>query len=122
MATIKSHEDLIVWNKAMELAESIYRETATFPVAEQFGLTAQIRRASVSVPSNIAEGAGRNSSRELYQFLGIAMASLAELRTQIELCRRLGYLHPETRLEADSEIVSKLLSTLRKSIHSRIAA
>jgi four helix bundle protein len=120
MGAIKSHEDLVVWNKAMQLAELVYRETAAFPASEQFGLTNQVRRAAVSVPSNIAEGAGRNTSRELFQFLGVATASLAELRTQIELARRLGFLRADTRLESDAEVVSKLLTTLRKSIRSRL--
>ena len=120
MERISSHRDLIVWKKAMSLAVRIYHETATFPRSETLGLTAQIRRSAVSVPSNIAEGAGRNSSRELYQFLGIATASLAELRTQIELSKQLGFLHVETSLDGSAEEVAKLLTTLRRSIRERV--
>lgn len=99
----------------MDLVEVVYRDTAGFPNQETFGLTAQLRRAAVSVPSNIAEGAGRNSSGELVQFLGVACGSLAELETQLELAVRLAYLKADAASVAQSRRVGMLVRTLRKS-------
>jgi len=99
----------------MTLVEAVYRDTASLPREEMYGLTAQIRRAAVSVPSNIAEGAARNSSGELVQFLGIACGSLAELETQLELAVRLGYLKADAESVAQSSRVGMLVRTLRKS-------
>ena len=79
--TIKSYEDLIVWQKALDLAEEIYRATRQFPKDELYGLTSQMRRAAVSIASNIAEGHERNSRGEFLQFIGHARGSLAELET-----------------------------------------
>ena len=84
------HERLDIWRDAMTLLESVYRYTATLPDSERFGLTAQIRRASVSVPSNIAEGAARRSTADYLRFLSIARGSLSELDTQIQISARLG--------------------------------
>src|SRR5262249_47927994 len=92
MATLTTHRDLIAWQEAMALVESVYRDTALFPKEEIFGLVTQIRRCAISVPSNIAEGAARNSSREYVQFLGISCGSLSELETQLELAIRLGFM------------------------------
>ena len=99
----------------MALVEVVYRDTANLPQEEMFGLKAQIRRAAVSVPSNIAEGAARNTPGELVQFLGIACGSLAELETQLELAIRLGYLKAGTDSIAQSSRVGMLVRTLRKS-------
>jgi len=104
----------------MSLVEAVYRETAGFPKEETFGLTAQIRRAAISVPSNIAEGAARNSPRELIQYLGIANGSLAELETQLELAIRLGYLPRNGKALQQMHRTGRLVSALRKSIKSRI--
>ncbi|WP_339611461.1 four helix bundle protein [uncultured Planktosalinus sp.] len=82
-------EDLKVWNKAINIAEETYKLSASFPVAEKYGLTSQIRRSAVSVPSNIAEGAGRNNPAEFKNFLGIANGSSYELYTQLILAYRL---------------------------------
>jgi four helix bundle protein len=87
-----TYTDLEVWQAAMNLAEDIYRITKTFPKDETYGLTIQLRRASVSVPSNIAEGKGRSSDKELAQFLCHSRGSLFEIETQVNLARRLGYL------------------------------
>src|SRR4029450_6755264 len=92
MAAERTHRDLTAWQSAMYLAEVIYQETEAFPKRETYGLAAQMRRAAVSIPSNIAEGAARTSSREFYQYLGIAIGSVAELETQVELAMRLGYV------------------------------
>lgn len=92
---VKSYNDLIVWQKAMDLAESVYRASRTFPREELFGLTGQLRRAAVSVPSNIAEGQGRATTRDFLHFLAVARGSLNELETQLLLAHRLGYIDDE---------------------------
>jgi four helix bundle protein len=101
------HRNLEVWKKSMALVVEMYRVTRTFPHDELYGLVSQLRRAAVSVPSNIAEGYGRNSPRELYQFVGTARGSLAEVETQIEIARDLEYITAElatTLLKKTSEI------------------
>jgi four helix bundle protein len=92
---MKGHKDLIVWQRAMDLVVEIYRLTARFPKDELYALTSQLRRAAVSVPSNIAEGCGRNSRKELHQFLGHARGSLAEVETQILIANKLNYVSVE---------------------------
>lgn len=87
MNNISGHKDLTVWQAAMGLAKVVYAVTADFPKAERYGLVSQMRCAAVSVPSNIAEGAGRGSAREFHQFLTIARGSLSELETQALLSR-----------------------------------
>jgi four helix bundle protein len=87
-----TYSDLEVWQAAMDLAEGVYRITKTFPKEELYTLTSQLRRAAVSVPSNIAEGKGRSSERELIQFLHYSRGSLFEMETQIAIARRLGYV------------------------------
>ena len=103
----------------MRLVEVAYRDTTGFPNEETFGLRTQIRRAAVSVPSNIAEGAARNSSRELIQFLGFARGSLAELETQLELAVRLGLLSDIAVCIKQADRVGKLVSALQKSLRSK---
>ena len=95
MGTHSSFEDLRVWQDSMDLTTQIYRATSTFPKQETYGLTSQMRRAAVSVPSNIAEGKGHRSDPELVRFLHHARGSLLELRTQILIARRLDYLSAE---------------------------
>ena len=92
---IKSYKELIVWQKTMNVAEDVYKLTKNFPNEEKFGLTSQIKRAVISVPSNIAEGQARNSTKEFKQFLYIAKASNAEVETQLELAYRLKFLDKE---------------------------
>ena len=104
----------------MTLVESVYRQMAGFPREELYGLAAQMRRAAVSIPSNIAEGAGWNSSRELPQFLGITCGSLAELDTQLELAVRLGYVSAEAELIEQAQRVGMLVRLLRKSIRAKL--
>ena len=89
---IKSHRDLIAWQKAMDLVVLIYQSTAGFPKYELYGVTSQMRRAAASIPANIAEGQGRRSKSEFGQFLGNARGSLLELDTHLELALRLNYL------------------------------
>ena len=89
---MRGYHDLVVWQKAMELVTELYRATSDFPKHELYGLTGQIRRAAVSVPSNLAEGHGRTSRREFHQFISQARGSLVEVETQLEIARDLGYL------------------------------
>jgi four helix bundle protein len=88
----RSYKDLVAWRRAMELVGEIYRMTQGFPEKELYGLTSQLRRAAVSVPSNIAEGQGRLSKGEFHQFLGHARGSLMEVETQVLIAQDLGYL------------------------------
>ena len=111
-----THRDLAAWREAMVLVETVYRHTARFPREELYGLASQVRRSAVSIPSNIAEGAARNTSRELLQFLGIACGSLAELDTQLDLAVRLGYLNAESDVMRQPTRVGVLVRLLRKSI------
>ncbi len=94
-SNIKSHRDLIAWQKAMKLAEAVYQLTRSFPKEEVYGLTSQIRRCAVSIPANVAEGQGRRSKKEFQQFLGHARGSLLELDTHLELTLRFGYINFE---------------------------
>ena len=98
-----TYEDLEAWQQAMDLAESVYSHTQQFPKQELYGLTNQLRRAAVSIPSNIVEGEGRSSDRELAQFLNHARGSLYEVQTQIKLARRLRYLSLEAGHELDAQ-------------------
>ena len=118
-ATQHNHRKLLAWQEAMNLVESVYQIAARFPKDELFGLTAQLRRSAVSVPSNIAEGAGRNSSKELVQFLGIASGSLAELDTQLEIASRLGYVEVDAGVFQQASRVGQLLVALRRSLKNR---
>jgi len=115
---MKTHKDLEVWKKSIEMVTKIYSLTRNFPKEELYGLTNQMRRAAVSVPSNIAEGAGRNSNKELMQFLFIASGSLAELETQIIIANNLGYLNNEQKVEIIQQIsnIFKMLSGLKQSL------
>ena len=117
-------EDLAVWCLATNLVESVYRCTQSFPKQEQYGLTNQIRRAVVSVPSNIAEGKGRSSDRELVQFLNHARGSLYELQTQLRIASRLRYLQPDSARELDSQAaeVGRLLNGLIRAFRRIPAA
>ena len=117
---IKTYKDLIVWQKAMYLAEQTYKLTKGFPKEETYGLTSQLRRAVVSVPSNIAEGQARQSTAEFKNFLSIAQGSLAEVETQLLLAIRFEYLTQQQAATALSlrEEISKMLSSLRSKLGS----
>ncbi|WP_281238866.1 MULTISPECIES: four helix bundle protein [Flavobacterium] len=103
------HKELDVWKKSMDLVESIYTLTQRFPDVEKYGLTSQMRRAAVSIPSNIAEGAARKGNKELLQFLYIAIGSLSELETQYLIAIRLTFIEKEEVLEKQMIEVKKLL-------------
>ena len=95
---------LMVWQKALDLAQKVYSSTTGFPKHEVYGLASQMQRAAVSTGSNIAEGAGRNSKREFYQFIGISCGSASELLSQVELSFRMNYITPEIKDELKTEI------------------
>ena len=111
----KTHKDLDVWNLAMELAVEAYTLSRTFPQEERYGLALQMRRSAVSIASNVAEGAARNSRKEFIRFLYFSLGSTAELETQILLAHRLGYL-PQTNVLSLVELVRKLLLGLLRSL------
>jgi four helix bundle protein len=119
-APIKSHRDLIVWQKAMDLVVLVYKATEGFPKHELYGLTSQIPRAASSVPANIAEGQGRRSKTEFRQFLGNARGSLLELDTHLDLALRLNYLtlSQYENIHRDLEEVGRILNGLMRSLAS----
>ena len=108
----RKHHDLLAWQQGIALVKAVYSCTARFPREEAFGLTSQMRRAAVSVPANLAEGAARNSTREFAHFLGIARGSLSELETYVVIARELGYLKDTDELEQTLDKVFKLLGGL----------
>jgi four helix bundle protein len=116
----KPHKKLDAWKLSMDLVIDVYQRTASFPSEEKFSLTDQIRRATISIPSNVAEGAARQTKKEFTNYLHIAQGSLSELDTQIELARRLGFLDDESwnildqRLERIDKLISGLIHHLTK--------
>lgn len=115
---VAGYQDLLVWQRSMDLVERIYQLTSNFPRSELWGLTSQMRRAVISVPSNIAEGYGRQATGEYRHHLSIGRGSLLELETQVLLSKRLRYLQP---FDADSVIteieqISKMLATLNSRL------
>ena len=115
---IKTHKDLDVWKKNIEFVSEIYQLTNSFPKQELYGLTSQIRRAAISIPSNIAEGAARNHKKEFKQFLYISLSSSTELETQIIIAYNLEYINlSQYNLYLEKlEIISKMLQGLIRSI------
>lgn len=118
---VRSYRDLAVWNRAMQLARAVYRATDAFPDNERFGLTNQMRRAAVSVPSNIAEGHARSTTADFLRFVSITLGSLAELETQVFLAIDLGYVEPRTAetLLDDADAVGRMLRKLQLSLAHR---
>lgn len=116
---MKSHKDLVVWQESMLLVKSVYEITKSFPPEERLTLASQLRRSAISVPSNIAEGAGRNSRKEWIRFLYIAQGSLAELETQIKIAEMLGYTNSlediEKKIIHIRIMIAKLISSLNAS-------
>ncbi|MCA8994620.1 MAG: four helix bundle protein [Planctomycetaceae bacterium] len=115
---VRSHRDLLVWQKAMDLVVTCYALTKSFPDDERFGLTSQLRRAIVSVPANIAEGRGRAMTGAYLNHLSIASGSLAEVDTHLGVANRLGYISNETlkQVTAHLEEVGRMLMGLRNSL------
>lgn len=120
----ESFRDLIAWQKAMELVTAVYRSTALFPVTERYGLIDQLRRASVSIPSDVAEGRGRLSKKEYLQMVSRARGSSYEVQTQLEVAHNLTLLPDEAyrRLIDQAGEVSRLLSGLIRNLQQQIAA
>jgi len=118
MINERPHKRLVAWQKAVELVTEIYKMTEGFPKKEEFGITSQLRRAAISVPSNIAEGLTRKTKKDKLHFLNIAQASLSEIDTQIEISLRLGYVSQQVYEDVEIRVVEveKLLSGLIRSI------
>lgn len=116
-----THKDLIVWKKSIDFVTELYSLTGRFPDAERFGLTNQMRRCSVSVPSNIAEGAARKSNKEFVRFLYISLGSASELQTQLVISRNLNFISPEQYEEFNSQVeeISRMISGLIRSVESK---
>jgi four helix bundle protein len=111
---VKSYKDLIIWQKGIELTKEIYRVVKKFPKEETYVLSDQLRRAAISIPSNIAEGQARQHTTEFKQFLYIALGSLAELNTQLIIAKELGYISDTVLIESEIKVVElrKMISTL----------
>lgn len=118
---MSTYKDLIVWQKSLDLVELVYEKTGSFPVEEKYSLTDQIRRATVFIPSNIAEGHGRKSDNEFVRFLRIAYGSSSELGTQLLIAKRLSLMSENDFKKLDSNLtevrmmLNKLISTLLKA-------
>ncbi len=118
---VKDYRELIVWQKAMDLVELVYRTTAKFPKEETYCLTSQMRRAAISVPSNIAEGQARSTTRDFLHFLVIAYGSLKEVETQVLIAERLGYIRDRQcgDLVRSTTEVARLISGLANALRKR---
>ena len=114
----RSYKDLEVWKLAVDFVKAVYQATSKFPASENFGLTNQIRRSAVSIPSNIAEGQGRNSVKEFRQFLSFGLGSLGELETQLIIAKEIDYLTIEelNPLLATLDRIRKMIRGLSKGI------
>jgi len=117
----QNFRDLVVWQRAIELTVCVYKLTSTFPKDELYGLSSQMRRASISVASNIAEGRGRRNPAEFWQFLGVAQGSIFELKTQVIVARELGMTRREAldREESLCEEVSKMLASFIQKLQGK---
>jgi four helix bundle protein len=118
---LRPHQRLEVWQDAMALVEAVYRFSQSFPAAERFALTSQMRRAAVSVPSNLAEGAARRSTQDYLRFLSIARGSLSELDTQMQIAHRLGFAQLSGDLTALVDRVFAKINALIRSLETTSA-
>lgn len=117
---MKSHKDLDVWNKSIDLVEHIYCLTKGFPKEEIYGLTSQVKRAASSIPANIAEGAARQSNKEFCRFLYIAMGSAAELETHLIIAERLKFMDENSNIMYNINDIQKMLSGLIRYLQNKI--
>ncbi len=113
---------ILVWQKSISLVTKIYKATSTFPKEEMFGLTSQIRRSSVSIPSNIAEGSGRESTKDFLRFLYISLGSIFEMQTQLEIAKNIIYIKEEefNLLYEDSREIERMLASLIRKLKDTI--
>ena len=121
MNEIKSYKDLLIWKKGITIVKLVYQLVKTFPQEEIYALSSQLKRASVSIPSNIAEGYGRNGNKDYLKFLNIAIASLFEMQTQLEIAFNLKYIN-ETQFKKtfeESREIERMLSSFYKKIKER---
>lgn len=121
-AKVLHYKDLKIWQRGMSLTKTIYRLTAGFPSEEKFGLASQMRRAAVSIPSNIAEGQARRGTKEFVQFLALASGSLAELETQLILTVNLGFALSSDTMPAETDIaeIQKMVAALQRKLAERL--
>ena len=115
---VRSYRDLEIWSQAMALTLEVYRITASFPQAERFGLTSQLRRAAVAVPSNVAEGHARSTRGEYKNFLSVARGSVVEVEVQLTLARELGYVDQQLIAQAFvyCDAISRMITTLKRAL------
>ncbi len=123
-AAPRRYDDLVAWQKAMALVEYVYVLSKRFPKEEIYGLTSQVRRAAVSIPSNIAEGHGRNGRREFVHHLSIALGSLAEVETQVQIASRLGYIGADelSQFQSMASESARIMVGLMHSLEKHAAA
>lgn len=121
MSQVRSYRDLLVWQKGMQLVTRVYAVAKAFPRDEVYGLTSQLRRCAVSIPSNIAEGHSRSTRKDFLRFQEISLGSLFELQTQLEIARNLSYLDPDEYqgLENQSREVERMLTSFMRSLKRR---
>ena len=119
---ISSYKDLKVWQYGIDITEEVYKLTQTFPKSEMYGLCSQMQRAAVSIPSNIAEGHARNSTKEFLHFLFIALGSIAELETQMILAERLNYIKSKESIMMQKKLdeLGKMIRGLQKSLKAKL--
>ena len=115
-----THKDLDVYKLSLDLVEDIYKLTKSFPSSENFGLTSQLRRAAVSLPSNIAEGASRASTKDFIRFLNISAGSLAEIETQLVIAERIGYITFKDDLKNNITTIRKMIYRLKQSLNKKV--
>ena len=118
MSSVKTHKDLDIWKRGIEFVEAVYKVTTNFPKEETYGLVSQIRRAGISYPSNIAEGAARFSKKEFIQFLYISLGSLSEVETQLIIAEKLGYLK-EGKLFREIEVLRRMTLNFIRYLKSK---
>jgi len=117
--SVRRHHDLKVWQVSIQLVKEIYVVTTAFPNEETYGLVSQMRRAAISIPSNIAEGAARGGTKEFIHFLGVARGSLSELETQLYISRELGYVTNAQDVDSQIEEIFRLLGGLISSLKDK---